>query len=395
MAEPNTAPAPAASASRTKSTITRIPLDKTLALRDAVSEAKGFAKKVIGYRYTAPGIEGEFFPTAWNTVDQFTRQFELDYGTQPEVSSLLVEEQVDQQQRGAPGVPPAKVKTSHGQFKASAPQGGKLWGSLEASKSAARNASEAQVTQLSATSDWRPYYTKVWTGYSPTQRLIQSEYIWNKDAESLQAMPAGWGLEFEVNLHYSGDGLSGVRPFCVVGGQPEPTVSERFWAQNKNWSSWTVYYTNGSSPASNIESYADLNDLSDSCTRQSIAVGVGEPRKVLGDLSNNQQAMGVQIVAPAGWSAVNQVAGVVQATYGGYCNNFPWNGVAHTDCMGITAGSWPGLGSSYYTTLSLSGAGTQGSPTVRKPVYTPEACWTLVKNQVPYKYPCWMQGYPM
>lgn len=352
---------------------------------------------VVGYRIANPGIEGEYFPTETNTPEDYLKQFYSDFGTYPQISGLLVPTQVDKSgvakalaEQAIPTGMPAYSAKSSGQ--------GKLWDSLRASEKAAsteesKEAASKSANTLSGTTDWRPYYSKIWTSYNGTQRLIQSEYTWNKANESLQAVPLNWGLEFEVNLSYTEDRVNGIRPFCVKDDQPWPIVSERFWAMNKNWSSWAAYYQTGI-PNANIQAYADLNDLSDLCTRQSLAIGVGAPRNVTGALANNQQSIGFQIIAPGGSSWVNQTTGVVQAVEHSSCD-YGWGGIAHTDCMGINYTTpYPGPGDSFFITLSGTGAGNQANPTLRKPVYTPDACWTLVKNQVPYQYPCWMQGYP-
>lgn len=62
-----------------------------VALPDALEAAETYPGEVVGVRFENDQVVGEYFTDADKTPEQFLEQFDEMYGTQPEISSLLVE----------------------------------------------------------------------------------------------------------------------------------------------------------------------------------------------------------------------------------------------------------------------------------------------------------------
>lgn len=148
----------------------------------------------------------------------------------------------------------------------------------------------------------------------------------------------------------------GIRPNCVWN------YKEHFWATNSGYT-WGVVAPYGWT--SGIGAYADTNDLSDPCARQSMAIGVSNPGNVNDDGYGFKQ-FAVWITANRGNVATDShVSGVVQAVEKLSCNASPWNGNISTDCVGLDQSyAYSGYGPSFVTTLNEN-----------RNVWAPEKCW--------------------
>ncbi|MCR8669929.1 hypothetical protein [Agrococcus sp. HG114] len=186
------------------------------------------------------------------------------------------------------------------------------------------------------------------------------------------------GVEFEFNLYNDDPAYSGVRPFCTLNGDPIGGYKDRFWARNYNWS-WQGLSNTGNYAAA--QPYADINDSSDLCTRQSIAIGLRYPRQ-LARGANSFADFNFVITAPRGLVASNRLGSVLQSVENVSC----LRGGALTDCMGLSGEVKrdEGDATGAYITLNPSRGKT-----------APGTCWS--NNDVspydglpdaPYYFPC-------
>jgi hypothetical protein len=90
------------------------------------------------------------------------------------------------------------------------------------------------------------------------------------------------------------------------------------------------------SVSSAVGAYADYNDLSDPCEKNSMAIGFQAPWQ-LPDYPNNSQEVLVTIQAPRGVEDTGRIGALVQSVNASQCLVAPW--MARTDCMGIVSGS--------------------------------------------------------
>jgi hypothetical protein len=162
------------------------------------------------------------------------------------------------------------------------------------------------------------------------------------------------GAEFEVNLY--NDAIGGHRPNCNY------QYKDAFWAKNYGWN-WAVMRSDyQAANLSSLGAYADYNDLSDSCNRNSIAIGLRYPQNI--EYVNGGYGVMIWVSAPNGYKASSRVGGTVQAVWGGYCDSFPGSSMSSTDCMGVTAGSWPSSAPAFRLTANYNKGWT-----------VPSKCW--------------------
>lgn len=187
--------------------------------------------------------------------------------------------------------------------------------------------------------------------HSSTQAVFNESFWW-VGGESPANLPRnwlmdeGWGLEFEVNQYNNKDG-SWVRPFC-----PNPGHEELFWAKNYGWT-WSVLkpdYT--SADLTSLGAYADYNDLSDLCDRNSITIGLRYPQNIIN--SGGYFGINIVVIAPKGDRLSSLFASEVVAIWDEYCNTAFGSLLAYADCMGIYPGTWTGPGNSWRMNLNIT-----------------------------------------
>lgn len=137
---------------------------------------------------------------------------------------------------------------------------------------------------------WVPQTVYPATFRAGTNSQVFLNYIeWGPDASPVDT-PSNWAMEIEINLLNDATGVRGsVLPWELCG----PAFRDQFIAKNYDWNSWSVYSYLGGVAAS--YPYADLNDLSDSCGRNAMSIGIAYPQNlpdhVLGaDLTTNIDA---------------------------------------------------------------------------------------------------------
>jgi hypothetical protein len=223
---------------------------------------------------------------------------------------------------------------------------------------------ESSGTRDAGTPYWAPQdieyqvYADESDNYRPT--FFQGGWWIEPHGNSTFAMPVGWGMEMEVNLS-NGD-EQGSRPFCSAG------YKERNWAVNYGWS-WSLM-TGFGGDAGAVGAYADYNDLSDPCGKNSIAVGMRYPRFL--NFNYDAQTFMLQIIAPKGMHTSAYVSANLQAVSDLGCEMAPW--MAFTDCMGTVSEPWLGPGD---TNVKMLNEGRRW--------VVPNACWRTQDygNQAP------------
>lgn len=344
----------------TNTTVT-LPLSHAVTLRDAVKFAPRITSQVTGFRFDNGDIEGEYSPTPDQTLEQFLAGFLERFGTQPEVTGVVVKVAVEEAQQrvgarsapldpGAPAFDAPAVTLSPEYAKVAEPP--------------ADGASEQRIAQSAVAAadpvDWRPNdFEASITNHNGRADFFTS-YWWHSGSNPSQ-MPLGFGAEFEINLINSAS--TNTRPACLSG------YKDRFWAKNYSFN-WALYKSDSSAAShAGVGAYADYNDLLDTCNRNSIAIGMRYPRNIA---EAPGMGFGVQIwvSAPRGTTTTSKIGGLVQAISDHYCRSGPGASMALTDCMGVTAGSWPlAPGLKSRTTLNETRGWT-----------APAKCWTSQKK---------------
>lgn len=184
--------------------------------------------------------------------------------------------------------------------------------------------------------------------YGTNQAVFNHSYWW-VGGESPANIPrnsaTGWGAEFEVNLF--NDQGTDTRPFCL-----DPNYKDLFWAKNYGWS-WSVLKPNYTSAnLSALGAYADYNDQTDDCDRNSIAIGLRYPQNI--QYSNGTYGILINVIAPRGTKTASMLSSEVALVWDGFCTSALGSLMAFTDCMGGYPGTWTGPGLSYAMTLNIS-----------------------------------------
>ncbi|MEO6116865.1 MAG: hypothetical protein ABIP33_10815 [Pseudolysinimonas sp.] len=361
---------PAAAPAPGEPTTTVATFSSQVSFDDAVAAAGTYPGTVLGIAYDNPEISGEYYFGSTQTPAEFESEFNSSFGTIPAATGLVIATTVPTgsqpmfKSNGAltiavhkPTFVPAPAHFDARIQKLTTPPQPKT----------------SRATSPNIVGDWRPAQAEVFvTTYSAANRVDISSSYWWLGSDSPSLTPAGWGIEFEVNM-LDPNGDHGGRPFCLMpnGIDVDNSYKARLAAQNQNWN-WQVIRPDGVTAPKSLGAYADYNDLLDHCNQASFAIGLRYPQNI--QYVNQGYGIIFSISAPKGLQATSVIGGGTQAVYDGLCNQWPYSLGAKTDCMGAISGSWPIAGVPHATgTLSLS-RGWRG----------PKLCWfSDQKGQVP------------
>jgi hypothetical protein len=342
----------------TESTRVTLLLAHPLSLQDAVEVAGTLKEVVVAYAFSNDRVVGEYAPATGVRIEDYLATFASDYGTQPQVTGLVVLRNKDAQ---AEGRLPSEVATDLGAGYPALAATPVVYGGALAERIAAgqEDADRARSDSVAAALpvDWRPDYANVVTGGSPP--FVWSQYYWYDSG--LYLLPNQIGLEFEVNEHNDGVARpNSMRPACL-----DPYYKDQFWASNYGWS-WSASSLLAT-PVSSFGAYADYNDNSDQCRTNSLAIGLRWP-KYLADYMG-EIGLEISLTAPAGLTSTSRLSGNIQAVSEQYCLSWPGNTMSSTDCMGITpiASVWAG---------SPAGTYNRGTLAEWRHWIAPWSCWT-------------------
>lgn len=306
-------------------------LEHPVSMADALAIAEENAFSDVTYRHESSQLVGEYFPTSEYSVDQFLAEVRSTYGTSPQIVSLKASTSLDRLPRFSTGTTSEEhvLQTNKPNFVAP-PVSDSLVDARKADAAEENRVpgvdqmreSEAAVA---ATTDWRP--TTILAdvvdegGYmSFHKRVWWNDGTIDSSGGRPQALAHGHGLEYEINIY--GPSTPGVRPACLQGYKDLPM------AVNYNWS-WVIFGDNIAA----TRPYADNNDLSDECNKNSMALGMQIPQALTLDLSGAVY-IETAINANYGSSYNNVVGGLVQVVNAEACIRAGYLPAA-TDCMGL------------------------------------------------------------
>lgn len=160
---------------------------------------------------------------------------------------------------------------------------------------------------------------------SSTLRNGQSQYFANyiNWEDRASQVPGSFGVEVQIDLDNGATGTRGGLPLCG------PNFRDDFIAKNYDLNSWSASNVQGDLPAA--YPYADLNDLFDSCGRNSMTIGFASPQDM--PVVAGWNDVSTFIDAKIGVRGSSNISGTLQLVNSASC---PFDGsIAFTDCMGI------------------------------------------------------------
>ncbi|MEP7762589.1 hypothetical protein [Sanguibacter sp. 25GB23B1] len=281
---------------------------------------------VMGFVFSQDTIYGEFFPTDDYTFDEFSHDFENQYGTQAEITSVITlgpsaasnskglnrladststDEVIDAVEK-APKFDAPPI-TRQGPFDEQ----------IASAQAAMASAPETDsiAARVNGGTDWPGTYVDIYamSDFDSESEMIGTWTAWSSGlGSSPRNLPEDWGLEFNA---YTYDGAAiGTRPACLSG--------LGFW-QGSDVEQWSINLLSGGTQSA-TQPYLDSATALDSCTRQDTTVGLGAPRNI-GMASDGSSQVATLIQTSAG-APISSPAG------------FYWQAVSH-DCPGGAA-SW-------------------------------------------------------
>jgi hypothetical protein len=315
--------------SEKRTTRVTIPFSHSITLPEAVEVAASLSETVVSYPFAGYDIVGAYAPSADQTTVEYLDAFADKYGTQPAITGLVVEREVDDAARVAPTAPTLEISAA--EFTPDLVELGEQW------DFAAQNVDPAASDSSRINGwDWRPDTTSFYLYNYNGRASFNHAYVWT-GANSPALLPLDFGLEFEVNQYNYGI-PGGARPYCSMDGVNPgfPNLEGQFWGKNENYS-WSISTPTENLATETVWAYEDYNDFLDDCNRQSIAIGMRFPQLIPHDSTGETNyALFISVDAPFGSAASSSViGGNVQAVYDGACQGTT---LALTDCMGDTSG---------------------------------------------------------
>ncbi|MFF2389140.1 hypothetical protein [Agromyces sp. NPDC058104] len=353
-----------------------VPFAHPVALDQAIKTTRVDGSDVLSYRFENPEVVGEYSPAS-QTPAEFLALFREQFGTDPQIAAVVIQRPNigDIAQSTARAHRP--IPTDAPEFRA-APVAIDSIANIESRNRSWHDAGKAPAPRKAeatlASTRWDPDQADIQI-FRPNQGsvLFQQYYAWVSLATSPNRVPAHWGLEFEVNI-YTNQQTGATRPWCSGAYREDP------FAKNYQWTWWvSVAGPNGNlAPgAADLGAYADYNDSLDPCNRNSMAIGLANPRAIPIWSGQTVYQLNAVIVAPRGEDETGRIGGNVQAVTTTRCEDLP--SMSLTDCMGVVTGVWPGPGDRNRATLSES-----------RNWIAPSKCWLSLNygSTAPQPYQC-------
>jgi len=357
-----------------------LPFNAPITLQDAVAETDG-RTDVVGYRFESVDMVGEWYPTAGESPATFLTEYQADYGTQPEVVAAIVTSDSD-------SLPELPIDTAAAVYSAPVAMGPEIQdfnAALDADAQVQASQNSGTATGASTSYDpiyWDPDYAKTevqrnkLNGANSTQ--FTSYYKWNGLKTAPTKVDANFGLEFENNVWANNydkgyircDGPRIPPHWCNKTCEDLLSATQNV-AKNTGWS-WRVYMgavgTASESKAAikKLRAYKDTNDLYDDCDRNSITIGIMNPRSIT-ESSNGEYRLYINVNAPKGSESTAIVSGGIQAVERISCQKMDAAdrpAAELTDCMGTLNTAWTGPGEPWRPTLGK-----------KRKWYAPNLCW--------------------
>jgi len=374
-----------------------VEFEHPVSLTDAIVETQT-RTDILGFRYESSDVVGEWYPGSDRSSDDFLASFLEEFGTQPEVTSVITS--------GSQTAPTGTViHTSAPTYQAPQADGPAIQAFESVDVTPPEQAPTViplntfegtKLTTQSSTPElkyWDPNYvrtkiqkTRMTSGSSTVNAVkFTNYYLWDGVNTSPTKLDPDFGLEFENNVvgnNYAAgfvrcDGVSPLLQGVAAVTYCQKTCSDSLSAglpvaQKSGWS-WRVYMKSNTgnledskAAIKSLGAYADYNDLLDDCDRNAISVGLLRPEKIAKQ-TNGQYALYIDVTAPKGVAASSTINGIVQAVERHNCLSYIAVGRPQrlTNCMGQNPYfTWDGPGRPYRITLNVS-----------KKWNTPNKCW--------------------
>lgn len=281
--------------------------------------------EVVAYRFENDQFVGEYSPQSGVTPTDYLAEMRRELGTAPEVVGYTVSVTPDLAiAYNAESALPLSVG-GEPEFKAPAVRAEffdqqRKWASIVASESDSRAARAA--------GDWKPDMVSAQIVKQPSGGRIDFSMATLWDSPSTPGyIPSDYGLEISVEL-YNNYSSTDLRPFCT-----NPSPRDQFFAKNYGWNWYAVDEQYGWLAAA--VPYADYNDLSDPCNRNSIAIGLRTPQAIPLAYYNAPYDWAVffYVDAPPGNQTISRISGDVSLVTEAWCVSYP--SYSNTDCMGV------------------------------------------------------------
>lgn len=335
------------------STVVLQEFDHSISVDNAVLVAENSERPVTAIRIENAGVSAEFSLLDGLTSDEFTEWFLDLYGTRPQASGLQVRVEARETAIGAPNesekelsthslvLPSVDLKpivTGFPEFIADKPIGGSAYEQFASPdlSQAGIPVGEVQTahplaSQVPVGVSWAPSYMELRVERVGSRQYFYQFANWRFGADPgvrPQVYYCGvpgcrtvdWGMEFGIDL-YNNNLTPGLKPACQSNNESQ------FLALNEGYS-WGV--TQGpSSVALTTNAYKDDWEVTDSCRKNSFAIGLGMPWNIPQNSNGFEQIL-ISINAPTGGTASSIVSGTVTLNDNYYCVL----GAALTNCMG-------------------------------------------------------------
>ncbi|SIT72242.1 hypothetical protein SAMN05880545_1020 [Microbacterium sp. RU33B] len=294
-------------------------------LEVAIELANANGGEIVAYRFENEQFVGEYSPLSGVTPKDYLADLMQELGTSPEVVGYTVSVTADSGRAlGAESAIPLSVR---GEPEFSAPvvrqsffDQQRAWAS-----SAARELDSGSARMAG---DWKPDMVSANIVKQPSGGRIDFDMAALWDSPSTPGyIPSDYGLEISVDL-YNNWSSTDLRPFCT-----NPSPRDQFFAKNYGWNWHAVDEQFGWLAAA--VPYADYNDLSDPCNRNSMAIGLRTPQAIPLAYYNAPYDWAVffYIDAPPGNQTINRISGDVSIVTEAWCVSYP--NYSNTDCMGV------------------------------------------------------------
>lgn len=282
------------------------PFDHAITVRQAVDLAASRQQSIVGVRVQNAASMAAYIIQPDFTSEQFDAWFLREFGTAPQAVGWIVEKERAVKTDGSPEVVPDEpvVTTGLATFSAATALAPSQAATFAARSEKLATDGPSLKPLAAAPNSWKPSLVEVDIEEDPANRSMQfRQYALWSGGSTPDATPVGWGMEFGVDLYNNATGTR--TPF---GGCPGD-FRKQFIAANRDYS-WAVTF--GSTNLSvSTETYADYNDLFDSCGRNSITVGLRHPERIPAFKTGLYSVL-VSIRAPRGATASSKVGGDVQ-----------------------------------------------------------------------------------
>ena len=337
-----------------------VEFERSVRIEKAVAIAQQLQNGAIGVHFDSVDIVGDWYFDSGLTLAEFQAQFFLDYGTEPQIASLIFDRRLTPEAfpslNGSAELiaqdPQLRLKAAiSDEFIAPPASVGAVVENFQAAQDSA-NSDTSNVTGYSAALaptviGWYPNVVRhdvIKSATSTTKRVrILSSYVWKNTYSNIAKLDKNFGLEFEINMRsakyagYSSRGVADLNPIvnrtCPVNVARVETV-----AQRRNLT-WAVYvprpnYVGNTSIGKQVGAYDDYNDYLDDCNLNSFAIGIRYPER-LPNIAGTTAGFGftISIFANKGNENTSKISGVVQPVERVTCG-LPLP-MALTDCMGL------------------------------------------------------------